>query len=250
MKAFGLTDTGKKREKNEDSIFLNTGLKLYIVADGMGGHAKGEVASRTAVNVINELLEKNFSDQGETSSGQDDSIAGLLRNAVFAANREIYGYSQKQPGKDIMGTTVSLALVRNGKMYVAHVGDSRIYRLRGDSLEKLTVDHNKVQELVDLGMLTEDEAEKHHLSHVLTRALGSSNAVEPDIHIFDLNPGDSFLLSSDGIFRVLKSDRVSEVMMNTLSPEEKCRILVEETLEGGAPDNVSVIILETEKKDL
>jgi PPM family protein phosphatase len=250
MKACGQTDKGCKREKNEDSILLNDRINLYIVADGMGGHMLGEVASQTAVKVINETIEKNILNGDSLSLGKDAYVKEILGEALAEANKEIYNYSQNISERAIMGTTVSFALIRNKKIYIVHVGDSRIYRLRKGNFEKLTKDHNKAQELVDAGFLKEEEAENHRSSHILTRALGSSDSVMPSINLHDIKNDDKFLLSTDGLFRVLNTDAVKDIMVNKLSLEEKCGMLIEKTLEGGAPDNVSVIIIEPTPKGL
>jgi protein phosphatase len=250
MKACGQTDKGCKREKNEDSILLNDRINLYIVADGMGGHMLGEVASQIAVRAINETIEKDILNQDSLSLKKDEYIKEILGEALTKANKEIYDYSQKLSEETIMGTTVSAALIRNNKLYIAHVGDSRIYRLRKGNLKKLTKDHNKAQEFVDAGLLKEEEAENHRSSHILTRALGSSDSVMPAITVHDIKNDDKFLLSTDGLFRVLNTDAVKDIMVNKLSLEEKCGMLIEKTLEGGAPDNVSVIIIEPTPKRL
>jgi PPM family protein phosphatase len=250
MKAFGLTDTGKKREKNEDSILLNDSIKLYIVADGMGGHMLGEVASQTAVKTIEEFVDQTLLKADEKPPKDDDHLTGILKEAVNKANKAIYDYSQKLQGKGVMGTTVSFALIRNNKLYTAHVGDSRIYRMRKGNIEKLTKDHSKAQELVDAGLLKEEDADTHRSSHILTRALGSSDSVSPSIAVHDIKNKDSFLLSTDGMFRVMNINAVRDILRSKLTTEEKCRMLVDKTLEGGAPDNVSVIILEPEKKGI
>jgi len=244
VKSAGLTDRGKKREKNEDSILLNRELNLYIVADGMGGHERGDVASRMAVLRINELIQEGLSSADEGLLRQDDYIRGVLRDAMAGANREIVEYSRRLGIGRVMGTTASLLLTRNGRAYTGHVGDSRIYRLRNGEIEKLTKDHSRVQELVDMGVIAPEEAEGHYLSHIITRALGSHGSVEVDTGVFDIEDGDSFLLSTDGLFRVMGINEVREVMMSRATAEERCRVLINRTLEGGAPDNVSVIIMD------
>ena len=249
MRAFGLTDQGKRRERNEDSLLVDNETGLYIAADGMGGHSQGEVASRTAVTVINDFLKEGLKQAGAGKTREDGGIEDLLKGAIFSANAVVYEHSLKLNG-DIMGTTVSLLLLKERRAYIAHVGDSRIYRLRKDRIEKLTMDHNKAQELVDACLLTEEEADNHRSSHVLTRALGSSSSVNPDIAEHHLAGGDSFLLSTDGLFRAVGIDTVQAVMTARLSVEEKCRKLVSLSLEGGAPDNVSVIVVESEKKGI
>lgn len=241
LDAHGLSDKGKKRTNNEDSLLINNALNLFIVADGMGGHLMGEVASNMAVTIINEFISKHL---GKSSHLQyEQYITELLKTAVRKANKEIYGYSQSKNANSVMGTTVSLALVKDNKMFVAHVGDSTIHRSRNNGIEKLTRDHSAVQQLIDSGTITEDEGKKHALSHALTKAVGTGDAVEPDLAVFDIKEGDSVLLSSDGLMRVLDTEDIKNIISRQNSAEEKCNLLINKTLQGGAPDNVSVIVI-------
>lgn len=243
MTACGLTDRGLKREKNEDSILLDDDLKLYIVADGMGGHLRGEVASHAAVTEIKRYISaKALRSKGSLDDQTD--YKNILEEAFAGANKEIYAYSQKQAGRNIMGTTASLAFVRAAKLYTAHIGDSSIYRVRKDRLEKLTKDHNQAQELVDAGLLEAEEAGQHESSHILTKALGSASVTSADLAVHDIRDGDVYLLATDGIFRVLAIETVKVILLSALSAAEKCRTLIDMTLKGGAPDNASLIILE------
>ena len=244
IKACGLTDRGKVRENNEDSILMNPQIGLYMVADGMGGHSCGDVASRMAVTIINEYLEKALSKGSQNQSAKEGDLPTLILTAIARANQAIYNFSQDLPGKDIIGTTLSLLLIKDQKIFLAHIGDSRIYRLRNRILEKLTTDHTQVQELVDMGRISEEEADKHPLSHILTRALGSHKIVEPDIQVITLGKKDEFLLTTDGLFRVLSLSHVQEILLSSMDRESKCRSLIDKVLEGGAPDNVSMIIIE------
>jgi serine/threonine protein phosphatase PrpC len=241
------THPGYKRENNEDSIGVDEALGLFIIADGMGGHSLGEVASRRAVETIDAVVREAFSkiEEGRPNPGED--VTGVLSKAIERTNRRIYNYSQSLPGAKIMGTTVSLLLLRNRKAYIAHIGDSRIFRLRERSLVKLTKDHSRAQELVDMGVLDESRADAHKSSHILTKALGARESVVPDMITDDVQRGDSFLLASDGLFRVLNVAAVSQVLAGEGSPQQKCDLLLEKTLAGGAPDNVSVILVETDQ---
>lgn len=244
IKACGLTDKGKVREKNEDCILMNSLIGLYMVADGMGGHSCGDVASRMAVTIINEYLEKALSKESQNRSAQEEDFSTLILEAITLANQAIYNFSQDLPGKDIIGTTLSLLLIKDQKIFLAHIGDSRIYRIRNRILEKLTTDHTQVQELVDMGRISEEEADKHPLSHVLTRALGSHEVVKPDFQIISLEKRDGFLLTTDGLLRVLSLNYVQEILFSPMDKESKCRSLMDMALDGGAPDNVSIIIIE------
>ena len=244
MDLFGLTDRGKVRQDNQDCILLNKEHRLFIVADGMGGHSHGEIASKMAVNTINNDIQEHLAAERAEHPDNDAAITDLLKKAFRLAHEEIYNYSQKLPDHQTMGTTLSLLLFRKNKVYLGHIGDSRIYRLRAGYLEKLTKDHTEIQDLVDAGLISEEDAENHRLSHVLTRALGVGDKNKPDIHILDVEAGDKYLITSDGIFRVVNLPEVQEVLASSNTAKEKCGILLESALQKGSPDNVSVIILE------
>jgi len=241
MDVFGITDRGVGRATNQDSIVLDNSIMLYMVADGMGGHAMGEVASRKAVATVASVVHKNITSCDNESLTQDEPVLGIMKEAVSAANREIYEYSCGLT----MGTTLSTAHFSNGKLYIAHIGDSRIYRLRRGFLEALTEDHTEARDLVKAGRLSPDDAENHMLSHVLTKALGPSRSASPDLGSFPVKDGDIYLLSSDGLFRVVSPCEAREVLLRDGSAEEKCNMLVNLALGRGAPDNVSVIVIET-----
>lgn len=245
MRAFGLTDRGTKRENNEDSLLLNPEINLFIVADGMGGHALGDFASQAAVEILNRFLVQEIAQPKGEKPNSDEEVIMLLEEAVALANQQIYEYSQKLTHQPIIGTTLSLVFFQQEKVFSAHIGDSRIYRLRKGVLEQLTKDHTQAQELVDEEVIQAEGEEYQRLSHLLTRALGSFPQVKADMAVWEWEEGDRFLLSSDGLFRVLNTKRVQEVLADDCTPKEKCRLLVDETLAGGAPDNVSVIIVET-----
>jgi serine/threonine protein phosphatase PrpC len=245
MESFGQTDRGKVRKSNQDNILLNRDLRLFIVADGMGGHACGEVASELACRTVNGHLQTRLAVGADTGSPENSAgITALLEEAYRIAHEAILEHSRKLPEGQIMGTTLSLLLFRGNSVYLAHVGDSRIYRLRGDHLEKLTKDHTEVQGLVDVGMIAEEDAENHRLSHVLTRVMGVRDRCRPDIRILDVTPSDRFLLSSDGLFRDLTLSAVEEIMAGDAPVPEKCALLIAQALDAGARDNVSVIVVE------
>ena len=244
MDCYGLTDKGCVRQNNQDSIYFSQEDMLFMVADGMGGHVQGEVASDMAIKVVISHIKDHVFDLEDNHPEYDAKIIALLKESFRLAHRAIYDYSQTLPGnQQIMGTTLSLLLLRKNKAYIGHIGDSRIYRLRTDRLEKLTKDHTEIQVLVDEGLITEEDAENHRLSHVLTRALGVSGKDRPDLEIFDTESEDKYLVTSDGIFRILNLAAVQEVLADSCSSEEKCHILLDRALQKGSPDNLSVIIM-------
>lgn len=275
MDACGITDRGKRRCTNQDRILVNSEMGLFVVADGMGGHALGEVASEKAVISVNKYiccLMKNpsfFADadmlcsevvtpcNGETKTiayvgtnriggppQEDVRLKGLVEQALFNAHSEIYKYSLGAAKDDIMGTTLSLLLLHNGAAYVSHIGDSRIYLFRNGTCTKLTRDHTHAQELVDVGLISTSEAENHKTSHILTQALGARPTIRPDIVSLAYEPNDVFFLSSDGLFRILAFEEVACILLGKETAQRKCEILLHKALEGGAPDNVSVIVIQ------
>lgn len=246
MKYFGLTDIGKTRKINQDSMLINADLNLFMVADGMGGHVCGEIASETAVHAINKYIQMHLSDEESDSC---TNITMHLKDAISKAHSDIYNYSQTLLGMATMGTTLSLLLFRGHNAYLAHLGDSRIYRLRSGYLEKLTKDHTEVQKLLDDGLVTEDEAQDHYLSHIVTRALGVPDRHNPDIHLLDVQAGDRFLLSSDGLFREVTRKSVEEIVSSELSINEMCKLLMSKALDKGARDNISIIVIETDTQN-
>lgn len=241
MVSAGLTDVGKVRERNEDSFLVNDELGLYLVADGMGGHIAGDVASRMAVEEVESCLRARLA---QAEGKPPEFYAEALREAFQIANRAIYSYSRRGPFPVILGTTAVAALTVGDDLYVAHVGDSRLYLYRQRRGRRLTKDHSQVQELIDFGHLTEDEAENHALSNVITRSLGGEPHVEVDVARHKLEAGDVVLLCTDGLRRVLGEQEIEKVICDeSMTPDDICQTLVQRTVAGGAPDNVTVIVL-------
>jgi protein phosphatase len=248
LKAVGITHEGLKRDHNEDSILVNTRVGFFAVADGMGGHSFGETASRMAVQVLNAHIESALNIVRKRTVFDRDMPENLLYEAVDAANSYIYEFSRclcsENTGNNVMGTTLSATLIVKEKLFTAHVGDSRIYRFRKSTLERLTRDHSETQELIDAGILDEKEAEQHPSSHVLTQAVGANASVTPDLLVCQVAKGDQFLIASDGLFRVLEEKLVLDTLCLRGTLREKSRRLVTRALDGGVPDNISVIIVE------
>jgi len=232
------TDKGCIRQNNEDSYrYLAEGNDFWaVVADGCGGEAAGEVASRMAVEVFADEIVKH------RDSRRDVSF--ILRDAVVRANRAIIEES-KVDGKKGMGTTLSGFYVRGREVFTVHAGDSRIYRKRNGVFEQLTVDHTWVQEQVDRGILSPEEAETHPRASVLIKALGIPDFGSPDIDFLDGQEDDVILVSSDGLHRVVTLQEISQMM--DLPAEKAVTDLIALSLERGAPDNVTVIMARLEK---
>lgn len=234
------TDLGRVRENNEDkfeffipesdALLASKGM-VFVLCDGMGGHAAGQIAS--------ELTCKTFIDVYLYHSSPDPSRAA--REAARAANRFVLDVARQVPGRHGMGTTLSALILCQDKGILTQVGDSRIYRLREERLEQLTCDHTFVEEQVRAGTLTPKQAESHPYAHVLTRAIGADDSVEPDVEIFDLMQNDVFLLCSDGLTNHVQDDEIAQAL--TLPPSEAAWKLVGSALIGGGQDNCTVLVV-------
>ncbi len=235
------TDLGRVRENNEDKyeFFLPEdearlaakGL-AFVVCDGMGGHEAGQIAS--------ELSTKTFLDVYLNLPSTDVEFA--LRTAVAAANRFVLDVARAVPSRRGMGTTLSALLLVQGQGYIAQVGDSRVYRLRGGQLEQLTHDHTWCEDMVRMGALSREAAEVHPNRHMLTRALGAEEAADPDVFTFALQEGDTFLLCSDGVTNHVDDAAIRDLLSGH-SPAEACWKLVGAALVGGGSDNATALVV-------
>ena len=225
---------GLVRQGNEDSAFLSS--QLIAVADGMGGHAAGEVASRIAVQVLKSLM--------PTLTAPDideDSIADLLLQSLQSIDAEIAIMTDEEIEKRGMGTTLTALLIRNEQIALLHVGDSRCYRLSGNTLEQLSKDHTVVQDLLDQGAITAAEALDHPQRSMLTQALSGDGSVTPILQMFEVKKGDRYLLCSDGLSGVLTEKEI-KIGLKKSDKDEAVKFLVDATYKNGAPDNVTVLI--------
>ena len=231
------TDRGRVREKNEDAVLAD--VPLVAVADGMGGHKAGEVASSMAVEVLKTWKEKLGGSSGSKA-------AEILREALADANRTIWEAGQKDENLLGMGTTVTAGWIEGNALALAHVGDTRAYLLRGGKLEQLTRDQNVAQDLVRRGRLSEDEAATSPHRHVILQAVG----VEPDgldveVASVEIRSGDRLMLASDGLFGMLQTaERIRSILVEHPDPEEACRVLVDEANAAGGHDNISVVLID------
>jgi protein phosphatase len=247
IKASGISDVGLKREGNEDFFSTDDTMGLYIVADGMGGHLAGEVASRIAVEMINKSLVK-WVDEGtpeEELFGNPDSSLTARGNYILSsiqlANRVVYELALENEQYHGMGTTAVVLFVSPTLVVAANVGDSRIYMLRNGHIERLSKDHTIVAEQVDMGIMSAEEAENSPLRHVLTRNLGSAEHVEPDI--FELVPSenDRYILCSDGLTDLVTDEEIRAIAAEGHEPAKLCHRFVELVIQRGAHDNTTVI---------
>ncbi len=238
----GLTDPGRMREQNEDNIAMAPEAGLVVVADGMGGHRAGEVASRLAVEAIQRHIVNTLAGAG--ASGDDGIEVALVRDAIQQANQAIFERARANQEYAGMGSTVVVVLFYGDRLCVGHVGDSRLYRFRDTILEQITEDHSVVQELVSRGLVTAEEARKTVGKNLVTRALGIDPDVEADVSEHDVYDDDIYLLCSDGVNDVL-ADGDIELMLTEhgRNLETTARHMVDTANERGGPDNISVILV-------
>lgn len=237
-----MTDIGLKRETNQDVFFthkFSEQVGFAIVCDGMGGQNGGHIASEMACSVISHRL---MEEQG-IGSLSDEELKALLVGAASGANIEVYKTSNIQPGYKGMGTTVVLALVINKKAYIAHIGDSRVYLLREEKLHQLTRDHSVVQELLEQGKISREEARIHPNKNMITRAVGVNLMVDIDYLEVALGQNSKLLLCSDGLTNMV-CDQVIEKTLRKYSPEVACKKLIELSNKAGGVDNITVAVIE------
>ena len=232
------TDVGRIRKGNEDSLHAsaNAYRGLFIVADGMGGHAAGEVASEMAV----EMVSHDLSDLNDLESPEaHDRVARTLREA----NRAVYERTRTERDKLGMGSTVSALLLSETRFVVGHVGDSRIYLVRDGKMVQLTKDHSLVQEQVDAGLLTPDQARRHPQSNVITRCIGMADEIDPDVFDGDARVGDAFLLASDGLTGMVDDRRIAQLLLSRARPERIVDALIQEANVNGGNDNITAVVV-------
>lgn len=248
-----LTDVGKIREKNEDAVLISKELSLLAVADGMGGHNAGEVASKMAVETLESVLIDVNKGLVQVPSSFDQNLSELERKLLFAANisnLSVFKSSKVNVDKRGMGTTLSAILVDKNHAAAVHVGDSRIYLYRNDEFVQITTDHCLVTEHVELGLLkTNYDLSDSRVQNILTRAIGLKKDIEIDIFRIFPEEGDLFLLCSDGLNKELKDEEIKEILKENMdkSAEEICKTLVDNSLSKEAQDNISVMIMKVLK---
>jgi PPM family protein phosphatase len=246
VKAYGLTHVGRQRQHNEDNFLVEDVARLFLVADGMGGHAAGEIASRIAVDSISEFILHTKEDDGTWPHAYDEHYkrsTNRLMAAVRMANTRVLEAMRKDARLRGMGTTVVACMADNEIMSFAHVGDSRAYLIRDKHLSRVTNDHSWVFEQVQAGMLTEAEAEKHPLRNVITRALGGALQVNPDASEIEIRTGDVYLLCSDGLTGMVPEDEILRLVTENENLEDACQHLIEEANERGGLDNVTAVLV-------
>jgi PPM family protein phosphatase len=246
----GLSDVGRVRTNNEDSFRIVEPLKLFILSDGMGGEAHGEVASAMAVDIINKYCESETEDSGATLLDETPTNLNArtrrLKNAVNQANFQIFQSAQKNPEQRGMGATITALWLKDTVLSIAHVGDSRAYLLRSGNLQQLTNDHSLVAEQVRRGLITPQQAEESEMQSVLLRALGAHPDVEIDTDEVEIMPRDVLLLCSDGLTRMVTEPEIAGALQAETVPSSAAERLIALANENGGIDNVTVIVVRFE----
>lgn len=241
MHIYANTDVGQVRQMNQDAYYIseeNDSYKLCILADGMGGYNGGEIASRLACITSANYIKNNFiNDKAYTK----EELLDLIKRTIYYANKIVYEKSCKEPELEQMGTTLEICLIYNNRMYIGHIGDSRIYRLRQEFMRKITVDHSYVQKLVKDGTITKEEALTHPKKNMLMKALGCEETVEPDVIVKNFNDGDIILICSDGLTNMIAEQEIYNIVKKDI--ENAVENLIKKANELGGRDNITVIIV-------
>ena len=248
LEVAGRSDVGRVRPSNEDNFGYDQRLGIFVVCDGMGGHAAGEVASQIAVDTILAYFRERAPNV-EDNALLDDAPVGarLLAEAVKKANDAILDYAEAHKNTTGMGTTLVAARFFDGVCSIAHVGDSRIYLFREGQLLQLTEDHSLVMEQVRCGMLTLEEARSSSVQNIITRALGTEEGTLPDLGEFPAQDGDVVLLTTDGVLRHIADQEMSAILLQLPSLEAACQTLIDAANEGGGEDNATCVLVRVRK---
>ena len=243
----GATDTGLVRSANQDAYYIDPEGRFFIVADGMGGHAGGEEASKLAAEVVRDCLEEHWK--------TEQSSEALLEAALLKANQSIIQDQKDNPQRSDMGTTAVVIVFRPShgdstpQPWCAHVGDSRLYRLRGAKLDQVTEDHTWVNKASKMGVITPDQIKTHPWRHVLSQCLGRPDLTEVSIQPLEVLPGDRLLLCSDGLTEEVSDHIIAELLKNTRACEKVTTKLIESAKENGGRDNITVIAIATDRQE-
>ena len=246
------TDLGRVRKNNEDCYTIDASLQLYVLSDGMGGQAHGEVASQLAVQTVLTHCRQAENSRATPIFGESkpdvSERTNRLASAIHLANRKVFETAASNPAQQGMGATLVAAWIEAQRLSIAHVGDSRAYLLRAGSLEQLTADHSLVAEKVRVGILTPQEADASEMQSVLTRAVGTNNSVEVDTDEQALVVGDFVLLCSDGLTRMATDPEIASTLLTSTSAQESADRLVDLANDNGGVDNISVVVLRIDEK--
>lgn len=228
MEAFGYSLTGVKHSVNQDSFYIDESRGIFVVADGMGGHAAGDVASSSAINSI--------------SANITDIKVSSIKNALDIANKEVFEKSKTSPEFEGMGTTIAMCCINGGYAIIANIGDSRVHIIKDDKISFVTRDHSFVQQMIDGGQLKKSDAKTHSMKNVITRALGVAETVSPDFDGVTVETGDAVMICSDGVSNMLEDEAIVHTVLHN-SAKDASRMLCEAALEAGGRDDLTSIVI-------
>ncbi|HZK01157.1 MAG TPA: Stp1/IreP family PP2C-type Ser/Thr phosphatase [Tissierellaceae bacterium] len=241
MKVYGLTDNGLSRENNQDSLFVSDSedLPLFMVADGMGGHNAGEIASNIAVDTI-----KNNFYKKKKNLESKVRIIDTIGESIYEANKKVYLEAIRRPNCSGMGTTLTMAYIFDNNIYIGHIGDSRAYHIRDNNIMQITEDDSLVNELIKNGSITKEEAMNHPQKNVITKALGTSIDIEIDVQTKEYEDGDFLVICSDGLSNMVKEKDILKTIRIEKDVKSACETLVDHAKKNGGLDNITLIIIE------
>lgn len=242
MRVFTKTDIGKVRSMNQDSFLVSddnkNGLKLYLLADGMGGYKGGEIASKVAITAVNKYIAQKFDEIPKNR----EAILDLIEEAIGFANSAIYEESEQDEELQDMGTTLEVLLIYRNRVYIGHIGDSRIYRIRKGKMKKITTDHSYVEKLIQDGEISREEAYTHPKKNLLIRALGTDEEANPDMIYTILNKGDVLVMCSDGLTNMLSENMILEIIKE--DNDDCTEELINAANNAGGLDNITAIVID------
>lgn len=248
IQCYGATDKGRRRAHNEDTFVCNPDQSMFLVADGMGGEKYGEVASRLTADTFIQLMTPFVVDEDTTlpfeHTGDGDYLLETLRHALDGTNQAVIDFVETNPSHKGMGSTLTAVVCQSEKLYVAHVGDSRLYRLRQEKLEQLTEDHSKVQELINKKIITQEEARNHPQKHIITQCIGRKKRLKPDCMVQSMEENDLYLICSDGLTDMLKDEDIRAILMQSTDLGEIGQMLIDAANRMGGKDNITVVLLQ------
>lgn len=240
IKYAGLSDKGRVRENNEDNWAADLSQGLFIVSDGIGGHAAGEIASKIVVETLPLLIKERFQNINDLTK---DDVRKQVLATVSELSQRVFTQSQGQPGLSGMGATLVMALIRGEHAMIVHLGDSRVYLFRQGQLQKLTKDHTVVQLLLDNGEITLEEALRHPAQGQLTRCVGMPQETIPEASVLKIHPEDKFLLCSDGLTGMVSDEQLKETLAKNQAPKAMCQKLIADANNAGGKDNITNIVI-------
>jgi len=240
LEFFSVTDTGRARRNNEDSVAVDEAGRIAVLADGMGGYNAGEVASGMASERVKDELGLRLKALGPTPN--ESEMKSALLDAVDSANREVYDAAMSHPEYAGMGTTLVVAVYRGERLWLGHIGDSRGYRFRNGHLEQLTRDHSLLQEQIDAGLITAEQAAYSMHKNLVTRAVGVDELVDLEIHDYPVEPGDLLLMCSDGLSDMLSDEQIEQLLRTNDSLPAAGAMLVQAANAAGGRDNIAVVL--------